>query len=59
MVVGHTPQVDGRILPRCQGKVYVIDVGISRVYGGNHAALEILPDDTVRGLYPNQKPVYL
>lgn len=33
MVVGHTPQLSGRVLKRCSGKVFVIDVGISRVYG--------------------------
>jgi hypothetical protein len=57
MVVGHTPQLNGKILPRCRGRVYVIDVGISRVYGGNHAALDILPDGTVRAIYPNKAPV--
>jgi hypothetical protein len=59
MVIGHTPQLDGRILPRCQGKVFVIDVGISRVYGGNQGAMDILPDGSVRALYPNKKPLYL
>lgn len=33
MVVGHTPQMSGKVLRRCGGKVFVIDVGISRVYG--------------------------
>ncbi|KAG1046407.1 hypothetical protein G6F46_001840 [Rhizopus delemar] len=41
MVVGHTVQHDGRIHTRCGGKVVLIDVGISTVYGGNKGALEI------------------
>jgi fructose-1,6-bisphosphatase len=56
MVVGHTPQLSGKVLRRCQGKVYVIDVGISRVYGGHSAALEII-GDTVTGLYPRNKRI--
>jgi hypothetical protein len=52
MVVGHTPQLNGMILSRCDGKMFVIDVGISRIYGGNSAALEILGDE-VYVLYRN------
>ncbi|KAI8928616.1 Metallo-dependent phosphatase-like protein [Entophlyctis helioformis] len=58
MVVGHTPQLNGQILRRCKGKFYVIDVGISRVYGGHSAALEIV-GDRVTGLYPGGKRVRL
>ncbi|OAJ40226.1 hypothetical protein BDV3_004772 [Batrachochytrium dendrobatidis] len=58
MVVGHTPQLDGSVLRRCNGKLYVIDVGISRVYGGNSAALEIIGDH-VYALYPGKKPQLL
>ncbi|KAJ3054722.1 hypothetical protein HK097_000968 [Rhizophlyctis rosea] len=58
MVIGHTPQRDGRILSRCKGRVFVIDVGISRVYGGNAAALEIV-GDRVKALYPSGKVVQL
>jgi hypothetical protein len=54
MVVGHTPQLTGKILSRCNHKVHVIDVGISRVYGGHSAALEII-GDSVFGLYPNAR----
>lgn len=54
MVVGHTPQLDGRILSRCKGKFFVIDVGISRVYGGNSASLEIV-QDKVYAVYPNRR----
>ncbi|KAJ3265112.1 hypothetical protein HK104_006349 [Borealophlyctis nickersoniae] len=58
MVIGHTPQRDGRVLSRCHGKVFVIDVGISSVYGGHTAALEIV-GDRVRALYPKNKVVEL
>lgn len=54
MIVGHTPQLSGKILDRCNGKVLVIDVGISRVYGGHSAALEIV-GEIVTGLYPGGK----
>lgn len=50
MVVGHTPQMDGKILNRCGGKLFVIDVGISRVYGGHSAAIKI-KDGVVSALY--------
>ncbi|KAJ3404195.1 hypothetical protein HDV05_007313 [Chytridiales sp. JEL 0842] len=50
MVLGHTPQMSGQILTRCNGKVFVIDVGISSYYGSNCAALEIV-GDKVTGLY--------
>ncbi|KAI8906449.1 Metallo-dependent phosphatase-like protein [Gorgonomyces haynaldii] len=54
MVIGHTPQMNGQILPRCNGRVFVIDVGISRVYGGHSAALEIT-QDKVYALYRHQR----
>ncbi|GAA5820620.1 hypothetical protein JCM3770_003555 [Rhodotorula araucariae] len=40
LVMGHTPQFEG-ILPRCDGKVLLIDTGISRAYGGAHSSLSI------------------
>jgi hypothetical protein len=48
MVVGHTVQREG-ITSGCDEKVWRIDVGLSRAYGGNPAALEI-SGDTVRKL---------
>ena len=54
MVVGHTPQNTGKILSRCKHRLHVIDVGISRVYGGHSAALEII-GDSVYALYPNAR----
>jgi Calcineurin-like phosphoesterase len=40
MVVGHTPQ-PGAVLSRFGGRVLLIDVGLSAVYGGNLACLVI------------------
>ncbi|KAH6595359.1 hypothetical protein BASA50_005877 [Batrachochytrium salamandrivorans] len=51
MVIGHTPTEDGRISNRCDGLVYIIDVGISRSVRGRIAALEIVGDH-VTPLYP-------
>ena len=41
MVMGHTTQRDGRVRSRCGGRLYAIDTGISRVYGGHPAALKL------------------
>ncbi len=54
MVVGHTTQRDGRIASRCGGQVLGIDTGISRHYGGNHAAVEFLDGDA-RAIYAQGK----
>ncbi|KAH6578806.1 hypothetical protein BASA61_000035 [Batrachochytrium salamandrivorans] len=51
MVIGHTPTEDGRISNRCNGLVYIIDVGISRAIRGRIAALEIV-GSRVTPLYP-------
>ncbi|KAG0702508.1 Metallo-dependent phosphatase-like protein [Suillus ampliporus] len=40
MVMGHTPQFDG-ILAKCDGKVIIIDTGISHAYNGALSALSI------------------
>jgi hypothetical protein len=40
MVVGHTPHTGG-VSPACDGRVYRIDTGIARYYGGPAEALEI------------------
>jgi hypothetical protein len=50
MVVAHT--VHPRITPRCNGKVWAIDVGMSRAYGGNIELLEILNDEKLSALRP-------
>jgi hypothetical protein len=40
--VGHTPQRDGRIAARFQGRVFVMDTGmLAEVYKGRPAALEL------------------
>lgn len=43
MVVGHTVQ-EGGINAACDGRVWRIDVGLSRFYGGAPQALEIGPE---------------
>jgi hypothetical protein len=50
IVIGHTP-TSGVIWPRYDGKVVMIDTGISAAYGGNEAWLEISPDGLFAG-YP-------
>ena len=47
MVLGHTVQPEG---PRslCEGRLWLIDVGMAKHYGGQPAALEILEDGTTR-----------
>jgi hypothetical protein len=52
MVLGHTVQETGKITARCNGRVLLIDVGISRAYYANLAALE-LTNEYARGLYPD------
>jgi hypothetical protein len=60
MVVGHTFQKNGKILPRRGNRIFVIDVDISQ-YAHDvknipepsaHATLDILPDGTVNTIYP-------
>jgi hypothetical protein len=50
MIVAHT--VHPRITPRCDNKVWAIDVGMSRAYGGNIEVLEIVNDETLKVLRP-------
>jgi len=51
MVVGHTTRDDGKIQSRCNGRLLVIDTGISAHYGGHLSALEILDGDA-QAIYP-------
>jgi hypothetical protein len=44
MVVGHTVQEDG-ITPRCEGRVWCIDSGMSAYYGSRIEVLEIEGDE--------------
>jgi hypothetical protein len=50
MVVAHT--VHPNITPRCDNKVWAIDVGMSRAYGGNIELLEIVNDEVLKVLRP-------
>lgn len=52
MVVGHTRQESGRIAERCDGRLYGIDTGLSRAYGGPHDAALELGSAGARALYP-------
>lgn len=40
MIMGHTPDFE-RIVSRCDGKIIIIDTGISHAYGGALSALSI------------------
>jgi hypothetical protein len=46
MIVAHTVQES--ITARCDGKVWAIDVGMSRFYGGPIQVLEIVDDEKLR-----------
>ena len=51
MVMGHTPQKDGRIGMRFGGRTLFIDTGLSAGYGRHLAALE-LRGDRLTAIYP-------
>jgi hypothetical protein len=53
IVIGHTP-TSGVIWPRYDGKVIMIDTGVSAAYGGHVAYLEITPGSVFAG-YPAGK----
>jgi len=46
MIVAHT--VHSEITARCDGRVWAVDVGMSRAYGGPIQVLEIVDDKTLR-----------
>jgi hypothetical protein len=50
MVVAHT--VHPSITPRCDGKVWAIDVGMSRYYRGSMEVLEIVNDEKLSVIRP-------
>ena len=52
MIMGHTTQPDGKVHVRCNGKLIVIDTGISRHYGENVAAVRI-DQYGVTAIYPD------
>jgi hypothetical protein len=57
IVVAHTVTKTGRIQSRFDGRVVMIDVGMSPAYRGALAALEIEGDGTIEALYPNARAV--
>jgi hypothetical protein len=57
IVVGHTVTKTGRIQSRFEGRVIMIDVGMSPAYRGSLAALEVAGDGTVSALYPDSRAV--
>ena len=50
MIVAHT--VHEKITPRCDGRVWATDVGMSRAYGGRVQVLEIVDDHSLRVIAP-------
>jgi hypothetical protein len=56
VVIGHTP-TGGAIWPRLQGRVIMIDTGMSAVYGGLIAYLEITRDGPVAGYRDGRLPL--
>lgn len=53
MVVGHTTRRDGAVQSRCDGRLHVIDIGISDAYGGNLGAW-IGSGGDARAVYPDR-----
>lgn len=56
MVMGHTTQPDGKVHSRCNGKLIVIDTGISKHYGENVAAVRI-DEHGVTAIYPEHSEI--
>jgi hypothetical protein len=50
MIVAHT--VHEEITARCNERVWAVDVGMSRAYGGRVEVLEIVDDSRLRVLRP-------
>ena len=50
MIVAHT--VHAEITPRCDERVWAVDVGMSRAYGGKVQILEITDDRTLKVIHP-------
>ena len=51
MIVAHTRH--SQITPYCDGRIWVIDTGMSRAYGGQIQALELIDDEVTRILDPD------
>ena len=56
MITGHTTQPDGKVHTRCDGKLIVIDTGISKHYGQNVAAIRI-DEYGITALYPEYSEI--
>jgi len=56
MIMGHTPDFQ-KIVSRCDGKIIIIDTGISHAYGGALSALSIHFTLTPIRSTPNDIPV--
>jgi hypothetical protein len=56
IIVGHTP-TSGVIWPQYDGKVVMIDTGISKAYGGHVAYLEITPQGLFAGYSGGKLPL--
>jgi len=52
IVVGHTVQEGGAITTKCNGKLLLIDTGISSYYGSHASALEISRAGVATAIYP-------
>lgn len=59
MVVGHTPQSNGKIGSFCKASMIDIDVGISGAMSSGCAAIEIGLDGEVYAVYPGDERVKL
>jgi hypothetical protein len=61
IVVGHTVQKSGRIRPRFDNKIFLIDTGMLSSYypGGRPSALEICSDNKLVAVYLDQQVVLL
>ena len=59
IVVGHTPQKNGRIRPRFDDRVFLIDTGMLNTYfpGGRPSALEIGHDGEIAAQYLDERIV--
>jgi hypothetical protein len=57
IVVAHTVTKTGRVQSRFDGRVVMIDVGMSPSYHDSLAALEVAGDGTVSVLYPDSRAV--
>jgi hypothetical protein len=57
-VVGHTPQLPGRITPRFGNRIFLIDTGMLTTYfkTGRPSALEIAAG-TITAIYPDERTV--